>query len=267
MAPIAVAPDAFVVKLNPAGQIVYATYLGGAGADAGLGIAVDSAGSAYVVGSTSSQNFPVTAGAVQAHLAGSSDVFVAKLSPDGSSLVYATYLEAPGSTPPPRLPSIPRATCTWVARRRRFPNDYRRIPGPRRGSLCRKTESHGNSSGLLHIPGRYRQRGRHRGRHRFRRQRLRRGTTYSSTFPATPGAIRSAIGNGNSAAFLVKLNPTGTAAVYASILGGHGDSSAAAVAVDSAGMRTSRAAPARRIFPSPPRRFKNPRPATPTRSW
>jgi hypothetical protein len=40
MAPIAVAPDALVVKLNPAGQIVYATYLGGAGADAGLGIAV-----------------------------------------------------------------------------------------------------------------------------------------------------------------------------------------------------------------------------------
>src|SRR5712691_4849195 len=78
-----VAPDAFVVKLNPAGQIVYATYLGGAGADAGLGIAVDSAGGAYVVGNTSSQNFPVTAGAVQSRLAGNSDVFVAKLSPDG----------------------------------------------------------------------------------------------------------------------------------------------------------------------------------------
>jgi hypothetical protein len=39
-------PDAFVVKLNAAGQIVYATYLGGANADAGLGIAVDSTGSA-----------------------------------------------------------------------------------------------------------------------------------------------------------------------------------------------------------------------------
>jgi hypothetical protein len=96
MAPIVVAPDAFVVKLNPSGQIVYATYLGGAGADAGLGIAVDSAGSAYVVGSTNSQNFPVTAGAVQTRLAGNTDVFVARLSPDGSTLVYATYLGGAG---------------------------------------------------------------------------------------------------------------------------------------------------------------------------
>src|SRR5258706_8894697 len=90
------APDAFVVKLSPSGQIVYATYLGGAGADAGLGISVDSTGSAYVVGSTSSQNFPVTARAVQPRLAGSSDVFVAKLSPDGSTLLYATYLGGTG---------------------------------------------------------------------------------------------------------------------------------------------------------------------------
>jgi len=49
LAAVAVAPDAFVVKLSPSGQIVYATYLGGAGADAGLGIAVDAAGNAYVV--------------------------------------------------------------------------------------------------------------------------------------------------------------------------------------------------------------------------
>jgi uncharacterized protein (TIGR03437 family) len=61
------------------------------------------------------------------------------------------------------------------------------------------------------------------------------GTTYSTTFPATPGAIRSTIGNGNSAAFLVKLNPAGAAAIYASILGGHGDSSGAAIAVDAQG--------------------------------
>jgi len=47
--------------------------------------------------------------------------------------------------------------------------------------------------------------------------------------------MRSAIGGGNSAAFLVKLNPTGTAAVYAAILGGRGDSLGAAVAVDSQG--------------------------------
>jgi hypothetical protein len=46
LASIHAEPDAFVVKLNAAGQIVYAMYLGGANADAGLGIAVDSTGSA-----------------------------------------------------------------------------------------------------------------------------------------------------------------------------------------------------------------------------
>jgi hypothetical protein len=96
LAPAPTAPDAFVVKLNATGQIVYSTYLGGAGADVGLGIAVDSTGSAYVVGRTTSQNFPVTAGVVQTHLAGSSDIFIAKLSPGGSALAYATYLGGTG---------------------------------------------------------------------------------------------------------------------------------------------------------------------------
>src|SRR5260370_25806028 len=78
LAPGAV-PDAFVVKLNPSGQIVYSTYLGGAGPDVGLGIAVDSAGRAYVVGSTNSQNFPLTPGAAgQSPLPGNSDVFIPK---------------------------------------------------------------------------------------------------------------------------------------------------------------------------------------------
>ena len=102
LSPAPALPDAFVVKLNPAGQIVYATYLGGASADAGLGIAVDSGGSAYVVGRTSSQNFPVTAGTVQARPAGGLDAFVAKLSPDGSTLVYATYLGGTRSIQPRR---------------------------------------------------------------------------------------------------------------------------------------------------------------------
>jgi hypothetical protein len=86
-------PDAFVLKLNPAGTaLVYATYLGGDSSDYGYGIAVDSAGSAYVTGYTYSQNFPVTAGALQSVLAGGPDAFVTKLNSAGSALVYSTYL-------------------------------------------------------------------------------------------------------------------------------------------------------------------------------
>ena len=57
--------DAFVTKLNAAGSaLVYSTYLGGSGDDAGSGIAVDSSGNAYVTGHTTSTNFP-TANAFQ----------------------------------------------------------------------------------------------------------------------------------------------------------------------------------------------------------
>jgi hypothetical protein len=92
------AGDAFVTKLSAAGNaLVYSTYLGGTGVgtndfgDTGNAIAVDSAGSAYVVGETYSTNFPV-AGAIQSSKRGSSDAFVTKLSPAGNALVYSTYL-------------------------------------------------------------------------------------------------------------------------------------------------------------------------------
>jgi hypothetical protein len=70
--------------------LLYSTYLGGSGADQATGIAVDSTGSVYVVGYTDSTDFPLaTLGA----LPSSTDhVFVAKLDPTGSNLVYADYL-------------------------------------------------------------------------------------------------------------------------------------------------------------------------------
>ena len=87
-----VAYDAFVTKLSPSGSsLVYSTYLGGGGSDFGAGIALDGSGSAYVTGNTNSANFP-TLNPYQASLGGLNDVFVTKLSPSGSSLVYSTYL-------------------------------------------------------------------------------------------------------------------------------------------------------------------------------
>ena len=92
------AQDGFVAKLSSAGNaLVYATYLGGSGGDRGNGIAVDSAGAAYVTGGTTSLNFP-TAGALQSANGGGQDAFVAKLSAAGTSLVYSTYLGGAGGT-------------------------------------------------------------------------------------------------------------------------------------------------------------------------
>lgn len=86
--------DAFVAKLNADGsQLLYATYLGGSANDTGLGIALDSTGNVYVTGTTDSSDFPTTAGAFErTRDPSSNDVFVAKLSADGSTLIYSTYL-------------------------------------------------------------------------------------------------------------------------------------------------------------------------------
>ena len=81
-----------MAKLAPGGAITWATYLGGTGDDEANGIAVDAAGAAYITGGTASTNFP-TANAYQGATAGGArDIFVSKLSPDGTKLVYSTYL-------------------------------------------------------------------------------------------------------------------------------------------------------------------------------
>ena len=90
--------DAFVAKLNPAGELVYAGYIGGSGIDTGVSIAVDSSGAAYITGSTTSPetSFPVTVGPDLTYNSAAAllrfDAYVAKIDPSGTSLVYAGYI-------------------------------------------------------------------------------------------------------------------------------------------------------------------------------
>ena len=87
--------DVFVAKIGPAGQRVYATYLGGAGDDEGYDVAVDGAGQAHVTGISFSGNFPTTPGSLKPTYVpppNTGNGFVTKLSATGSSLVYSTYL-------------------------------------------------------------------------------------------------------------------------------------------------------------------------------
>ncbi|MDA2923688.1 SBBP repeat-containing protein [Acidobacteria bacterium AH-259-L09] len=97
------ASDDFVTKLDPTGSsLVYSTYLGGSGREQlpatnplSAAIAVDAAGSAYVAGTTASSDFP-TRNPLQATPGGGVDLFVTKLDPTGSSLIYSTYLGGSG---------------------------------------------------------------------------------------------------------------------------------------------------------------------------
>ena len=83
--------DAFVTKLNAGGSsLSYSTFVGGSAPDAAKGIAVDTLGGAYVVGTTYSLDFPLAAPA-QPMLGGAADAFVFRLTPSGSKMVYSTY--------------------------------------------------------------------------------------------------------------------------------------------------------------------------------
>ncbi len=84
--------DAYVTKLSSSGDnLIYSTYLGGTNVDWGMGIASDDAGAIYMIGSTSSSDFP-TKLPIQAAIRGDWDVFVAKFSGTGDYLIYSTYL-------------------------------------------------------------------------------------------------------------------------------------------------------------------------------
>ena len=89
--------DAFVTKLNTTGtELVYSTFLGGDGGEAGQAITVDPLMNVYVTGDTSSRDFPTTPEAFQTVGPAGSNAFVTKLNPRGDSLAYSTYLGGDG---------------------------------------------------------------------------------------------------------------------------------------------------------------------------
>ena len=232
------APDAFVTKLNAAGTaLVYSTYLGGSGFDFGNGIAVDSAGNAYVAGHTRSTNFP-TANALQATFGGASDAFVTKLNAAGSALVYSTYLG--GSSDDEALAiAVDSAGNAYVAGTTfgtDFPtaNAVQAASGGGPDAFVTKLNAAGSalvystylggsasdaargvavdSSGSAYVAG----------------------DTTSTNFPLA-NALQASYGGGSFDAFVTRLNAAGTALVYSTYLGGTGGDSGQAIAVDAAG--------------------------------
>jgi hypothetical protein len=169
--------DAFVCKINPAGSaLVYSTYLGGSGFDGGNGIAVDSAGDAYVTGWTGSSDFP-TKNPLQRKFGGSYfDAFVAKLDPEGSALVYSTYLGGSGDDEGLGI-AVDSADSAYIT-----------------------------------------------------------GFTESTNFPTmNPLQPTNHGGLNDEDIFVAKINPEGSALVYSTYLGGSGDDCSFGIAVDSAG--------------------------------
>lgn len=105
--------DAYVAEINPSGSaLLFSSYLGGSNADSGRRIAVDGSRNIYVVGTTSSTNFPVSDRAFQRGLGGTQSIFVAKLVPPPPSTPTPT--ETATIRPSPTGTSAPTATSTTV---------------------------------------------------------------------------------------------------------------------------------------------------------
>ena len=166
--------DAFVLKLDPTGsRLLYSTYIGGSNDDLGIDIGIDAAGAAYVAGDTLSDDFPTTPGAFNRTKVFREEVFVTKLSPDGSSLEYSTLVSGNGQD----------LTKAMVV----------------------------DGSGNVFVTG----------------------MTTSNSFPITPGAFRSTrkLAEG----FVFKLNANGSQLLYSTFLGGSDTDWAEGIAVDGSG--------------------------------
>ncbi len=85
--------DVFITKLNSTGSVLsYSTFLGGSNFDYGEGMSIDASGDTYVIGYTSSSDFPTTPGAYDTSYNSGWDVFLTKLNSAGSALSYSSFL-------------------------------------------------------------------------------------------------------------------------------------------------------------------------------
>ena len=222
--------DAFVTKLNATGSaLVYSTYLGGnSDIDDALGIAVDSTGSAYVVGETGSADFPTTPGAYRTTRNGAYDAYVTKLNPAGSALAYSTFIGGSqvdfgvriavdasrnayvlGNTSSPDFPTTPGAFNT--ANNGGFDIFVLKLNAAG-SNLVYSTFIGGldmDSAGGLAIDS--------AGNAYVS------GATRPPNFPTTPGAFQTVPpARSGGGAFVTKLNATGSALLYSTFLGDAG---------------------------------------------
>jgi hypothetical protein len=229
---------AFAAKLDPSGNLVYATYIGGAGQTTGTGVAIDSSGNAYISGYTSSA-FPTTSGAAQVLYAGGfADAFVVKLNAQGSAALYSTLLGGTGNDEAQAI-AVNAAGQACIAGYTDSTSlaTYSALqpsPGGEGDVLIACLNAGGSAWTTISYLG---------GSNLDQAYALDMdaggnlyvaGTTFSPDFPVTAGVVQPA-NAGAYDAFVAKLSPGAGSLLYATFLGGSGNDTAAAIAVGSAG--------------------------------
>ncbi|HZI17027.1 MAG TPA: SBBP repeat-containing protein [Pyrinomonadaceae bacterium] len=236
--------DAFVAKLNASGSaLFYSTYLGGSIFDAAGGIALDSSNNVYLTGRTTSANFP-TANAVQPTQASQfADAFVTKINAAGDALVYSTYLGGSGGEAfdagfSIAVDSTGAAYVTGQTTSTNFPtvNAIQSTFGggaPDGDAFLTKVNAAGTAFVYsTYLGGTANDIGFEIAVDAAGSPYLT-GVTRSTNFP-TANALRATL-SGDSDAFVMKLNPTGSAFVYSTYFGGSAEDSGNGIAVDAEG--------------------------------
>jgi uncharacterized protein (TIGR03437 family) len=230
--------DAFVTKLDPAGALVYSTFLGGSGSDRALDVTVDAAGNVYLAGDTVSNNYPVANALQSTRRTQAFTGCVTKLNAAGNALVYSTYLGGSfgetatgiavdeagaayvtGGTSSADFPLV-NALQANLGGGPVYADAYVTKINPAGSALVYSTFLGGSQSeigwsiavdatGNAYVVG----------------------ETRSTNFPLS-NALQPSHGGGTDDAFIVKINPAGSALVYSTYLGGAGGDVRPSVAVD-----------------------------------
>jgi hypothetical protein len=232
--------DVFVTKLSAEGSsLVYSTYLGGNNMDFGLSIAVDSEGSAYMTGCTYSTDFPVLNAFQTGHAGGNEDVFVTKLSADGSSLVYSTYLGGDGYDYGNGI-AVDGSDCAYVTGHTYstdFPvmNAYQTALGgiPYDAFVTKLSPSGSSLVYSTYLGGEVGEEGRDIAVDGSGSAYVT-GWTASTDFPTVHGYMTDPDGNGWDV-FITKLSPDGNSLAYSTYLGGGSEDVGWGIAVDGSG--------------------------------
>jgi hypothetical protein len=230
--------DGFIAKLSSGGnQLVYSTYLGGSDFDRGYRIAVDSSGNGYVTGFTDSTNFP-TANSAQPTYAGGEDAFVTKLNSAGTQLVYSTYLGGSNLDDGNSIAvdSSGNAYTVGSTSSTNFPTFNAMQAANTSGGCCDAFVTKLNAAGAYvystYLGG--------NGYDQATGVAVdSSGDTYvcgttGGGFP-TVNAFQSAFGGSVFDAFIAKLNPTGSALIFSTYLGGINNDQGLRIALDPAG--------------------------------
>lgn len=262
--------DILVTKLTPDGSaLVYSSFLGGSSTDDADSVAIDATGAAYLRGITLSPDFPVTGGAFDITFNGGIDAFVAKLSPDGSSLGYATFLggggfdsgsgiavDASGSAYVVGITGSPDFPVTPGAYETTFNGVGGPLPPPVApgdfDAYATKLTPDGTALAYSTFLGGARLDAAFEVAVDPTGRAAVTGVTASSDFPTTPGAYAATFAGGLTDAFVTRLAPDGSGLVYSTFLGGSDRDGALGLDVEANGAVHVTGSTASADFPTTP---------------